>query len=817
MPRPTRPWRCGAPLALALAVGLAALGECRPARADLIFLKDGTVLQGRIRRETKLEFDPVTHEPIQIPQGFFLVDDGPRRIYFPQSQVGRLVSQKEGQTEERISYPREFTVPTVPVPPIHEVVEVTPFDAKWDRKIRVRSGGKADLVPQHLHTLTPQYANVNAVKHYAWPSYYLLRELGPEVVQQLLATHPQLTESKEYLPKGKEELRPDELAARRFRVFTFYLQAGWFDPAQEVLGRIARDLPEERARLEEARALLGKVRAREVLEEAKRRHLAGQSEAVRRLLADFPEKDAAEEVAAEARELRASVDAAAERLAEARRHLTRLAEEVKNVGGPPALAMAAWVIAGELHPDRLGRLDAFLGQAQQAERQRQAGRTPEVGPASLVSLAVTGWLLGNPAAEAKPETAVRLWRARELVLAYLRAATEPERQRLLAAYLRDKDEQARLDEVCQMIPQLPPAEPEPVPTTAAAEMRAGGAGRRSVVYQLKLPPEYTHNRPYPVLLALPPSTEKPAQTVHRWADACAENGYILAVPEWSDGSGGYGYSEREHGVVFEVLRDLRRRFQVDSDRVFLTGLYDGGIMAYDVALSHPDLFAGVVPMASAPYYFAEAYWRSSQYLPFYVVTGDRAGGSEKHVREQFTSWVQRGFPNLWVQYKGRGLEWYGGEVPGIFDWMRNKRRAFPLQQLGSDGNGGSFGTEFYSMRQSDNRFYWVTLGAIAERSCNSPDRWNSHVLPARLSGRIDPAGNEVLLRTYNVKQLTVWLGRNGKGESMVDFDRPVIVRVNVTQIGAARKVVPSLETLLRDLRDRGDRQQLFLAKIDLNL
>src|SRR5262249_41980684 len=123
----------------------------------------------------------------------------------------------------------------------------------------------------------------------------------------------------------------------------------------------------------------------------------------------------------------------------------------------------------------------------------------------------------------------------------------------------------------------------------------------------------------------------------------------------------------------------------------------------------------------------------------------------------------------------------------------------------------------YSMRPTDNRFYWLTTDAIAERSCNSPERWNPHVQPARLCARIDPAGNEVFVRAANVKQVTVWLGRNGKGEGMGDFGRPVTVRVNLTAPWSARKVTPSLETLLRDLRDRGDRQRLFLAKIDLNL
>ncbi len=61
-----------------------------------------------------------------------------------------------------------------------------------------------------------------------------------------------------------------------------------------------------------------------------------------------------------------------------------------------------------------------------------------------------------------------------------------------------------------------------------------------------------------------------------------------------------------------------------------------------------------------------------------------------------------------MEYKGRGIEWFGGEVPNIFDWMRNKQRAFPLHQLGTDGIGEAFGNEFCTMRPTDNRFYWLT-------------------------------------------------------------------------------------------------------------
>ena len=103
----------------------------------------------------------------------------------------------------------------------------------------------------------------------------------------------------------------------------------------------------------------------------------------------------------------------------------------------------------------------------------------------------------------------------------------------------------------------------------------------------------------PVLVVLHPSGEKPRDMMDRWAEAAREHGYILAAPEWTPLQGGaYGYSADDHNVVLRTLRDLKLRFQIDSDRVFLHGYRQGGNMAYDVGLSHPDLFAGVLPMAA---------------------------------------------------------------------------------------------------------------------------------------------------------------------------------------------------------------------------
>src|SRR5262249_30181353 len=157
-----------------------------------------------------------------------------------------------------------------------------------------------------------------------------------------------------------------------------------------------------------------------------------------------------------------------------------------------------------------------------------------------------------------------------------------------------------------------------------------------------------------------------------------------------------------------------------------------------------------------------------------------------------------------------------GEVPNILDWMRMKRRAFPLRQLGTDGLRTEHGNEFRTQRSADNRFYWLSTNAVEPRCQNTAAGWSWQRQPATLHARIDPLRNESVLVPFGVRQASVWLGRNSRGESMIDFDKPLTIRVNFEAKWNNKPVKPSLDTLLEDLYQRGDRQRLFLAKVDLS-
>lgn len=805
-------YRCLSALAI-LAVTLPLSTGARIARADLFIFQDGAVIEGRVKRQMTLEFDQVARDAYYMPQGFFFLDDGPRRIFFCPSKIGRIL-EKDPPTDEKLTRkdPLPLQVRPMKFPGLLGVANPTAeWNDTWSRRFvfytRNFSGRIVDLnVPQHINSLRPYWAEVQSRGRFFWGCAYLTRELGPETVQSLLASHPDFQESKNQ-PAEKR-------ASIRMRKADFFAQSGFFDLAEKELKRLLADLPDQKDRVESAIKTLTKLRAIDRIEEIKRRHLAGQHRQVRKMLGDFSSKDVPEKQMAKVEELLHEYKETEALLQETSRLLKQARQETRGDNNAMLLE-AADVIHGELDFENLGRLDSFLGQARQTERLRKAGKNPEVSAEQLVSLAISGWLLGSSSAETSVETARRLWQGRDMVLSYLNGAADKRRQLIQQHQKGTRTEAASLDELVQIIRTLPPVAAEKELPKGVAEFKTEGA-----TYAVQLPPEYRHSRPYPVLIVLHQAGEKPSDMIQRWADAAAENGYILLAPEWQIGTQDrYTYSEAEHLSVVNALRDLKRRFNVDEDRVFLFGLGEGGAMAFDVGLGHPDLFAGVLPMGAAPQFHAELCWRNAQYLPFYVVYGSQGPDHEK-LKDLFHNWViLRAYPQLWVDYKGRGVEWYAGEVPNMFDWMRNKQRIFKQRQLGSSGHGGQFGNEFCTLRSCDNHFYWLSSDDI--RFTKDLENWKSRLRtpPASLHARIDAENNRIYVETSGVGQVTIWLGRNSKGEDAIDFDKPVTVQHGLSLIPTwvNRKVPPSLDVLLEDFAQRGDRRLLFLAKIPILL
>jgi len=778
------------------AAGLMAL----PLHADVVILKDGYAIHGKVGSEIGVFFDPLTGEQIASNKlgGLNLADDGPRLTAFSAhyKRVGDVDPQNKFAALVQITRPIQYYKSRFPLPPVLDLSSKTEFNEKWQRTLIYSNPAQPRnpyRIEQQIDLLTPHYLRMMSYTH-QWASYYLTKEIGPEQVRKLLSMHPDFLE-----PKG-----PD--GDKRAKLIRFLIQADWLREAEEEIDKLEKALPAEAKRVNEFRETIAETRLDQSLAEIERAKEAGQHGFARRNLANVPKNQANAKTALKVAGLKAEYDALSTKFDKAAQHLKELA----TLAEPKLfkdLIESAVEIERELHIDSIGRLELFITLADQAATARTAMRLPQHRPEELLSAAICGWLMGNTATETSVTTARKRIKARKMALAYLRDTNSAKRRESYVTYAADADA-LPFDELEKLISLLPPPDAEKDTGDAAVTKKSGPLPEivRGVTYLLKLPPEYHHSRSYPLLIILPQGGEEPAVALKRFGDLPAQFGFVIAVLDWSTGfNTSYGGTEEEQMMVTGLVRHLRRTLQIDSDRIFLFGDGQGANFAIDMGATHPDLFAGIIPMIPAPdwqSFRVFQYWKNFQNLPVYMIVGDKAGDAVKTIRSILTEWMPRGYPAIAVSYKGRGYEWFGEELPYVFDWMSRKKRPTAFPELGKTNE------EYRTVRASSNRFYWISTDEIEPASLYNPERPARQFNPAKLQARFSE-GNQINIYEMGFKQLSIWLGKG-----TVDFAKPVTVTIANRGAPWRQLLTPRINVLLEDLYERGDRQRPYYQRID---
>ncbi len=815
-------------LSLAVSMSLALAALC-PTTAQaqkkeaLIVFKDGFFISGRVVEKRELFFDPASGAAVSIPKsgGLITLDDYVRRIYFIPGQLQEVLEQKNPANKDLMEFrrPSGNFAPKF-IFPDWTLESHTPWNNKWERNLKFYIARKDGVtgyqdMTQRIVAFTPHHIYIQTL-HFKWDMFYLTKEYGLQEVRSLLFKY--LADKKEF--KDLKEFDKRHLVAK------FLGQVGWHEAAEKELENLGSDYPNELAAIAPLKEKLKKIRADQFVEGIERAFKNGQHKEAQESLAKYATDGMAPLVSPKnqltATDLKNKYDELNEKLTQAKSLLKDLPTRLGRVN-QPFWKGAVEPILAELNHDTLNRLDSFIVFAQQHVRELEEKKKPTQTSEEVLALAVTGWLLGNGAAEPDVKNARQLFKARKLVLDYQKNDQQLLRAQTVASFTREYA--LPLDVLARLIRQLPPPFPldQDQISTDIQKLEIEVPDSNGGKYFLQLPPGYNHNRPSPVLLYLHGGKEKVENMLERhYSGLAAQHGYILAAPIWGRGlQPTYGFSEREHGIVSDCLRDLRRRLQVDSDRVFLAGYEQGADAALDIGLGHPDQFAGILPMCVNPRYFPDKCWSNAQYLPVYMVDADRQGTTSKAISDLFKNWVRGSYPALYIEYKGRGVEFFGAELPTMFDWMNRKKRFFPGRELGRWSNTAAGGEEFKTMRTCDNRFYWLSTDAIGDGHLNSSAGWDRNIIPATLQGNVS-VGNESKgkkdanvwtqfnIRTRGVKQVSLWIS-----PSAHDFTRPARIILNGTQIGGTRLIPPSAAVLLEDFYHSGDRQRLFFARVDL--
>jgi predicted esterase len=133
-------------------------------------------------------------------------------------------------------------------------------------------------------------------------------------------------------------------------------------------------------------------------------------------------------------------------------------------------------------------------------------------------------------------------------------------------------------------------------------------------YALYLPPSFDPAKRYPLVVSLHSEDSNQRLNMRQLFGMPARYGeadppdmryfpvtravdFIVACPSARGAMGYQGIAEQD---VYDMLADVERRFPVDQDRVYLTGISMGGGGALWLALSRPDVWAATAPLCPLP-------------------------------------------------------------------------------------------------------------------------------------------------------------------------------------------------------------------------
>jgi len=304
-------------------------------------------------------------------------------------------------------------------------------------------------------------------------------------------------------------------------------------------------------------------------------------------------------------------------------------------------------------------------------------------------------------------------------------------------------------------------------------------------YGLYLPPDYDPTKPYPLVISLHGAGSNHRLNLRRvfgksnaegetdveasrYFPAWQDVDYIVASP-FARGTMGYqGIAERD---VMDVLADVERRFSIDENRVYLTGLSMGGGGTFWIGLTRPDIWAAIAPVCPAPPNGTDEFAPNALHLPVHVFQG----GADPVVQPANTrEWVDRlerlGTRVEYTEYPGVGHDsWVNAYDNGqIFDWFGQFRRDPHPDRV-----------RFVSDRYAYNTAYWVRLDALL------PGR------PATIDARFTDT-NQLEVTTEALDGFTLYLA----GHPQFRAGRPVAIEIDGERLDA-----PAVDSVSFSRRD----------------
>ncbi|MCL2710554.1 MAG: alpha/beta hydrolase-fold protein [Planctomycetaceae bacterium] len=771
-------------------------------------LRDGRVIEGRMTQLSRV--DERAGTPDLIGRLIVVVDDGLRRVYFSKTQLLRpneeaLPKLEVFRTGQSVN--TEGQVYHIP----GNYANTTPFDQYGRRVLRVFHSGGVALVEQSIVELNPYYVRVTSERADQQPVNWEMR----------IATNA--------IPR--EQITPivmNIINAQNFddrmRLVRFYLEGGLYYHADAELESVMlewKDDPDVQPRLRAMSMSIRQSMYEQYINELELRWDSGQYRLVGHLLTELEqEPKLPERLFLPVRRMLQRFDDTAQRCQDIIAAMRELNEQLPDVDKNDKIPAIITEIEKELNFATLRRLTTFDLYA----------RDSQLSPDEKLAIGITGWYAGTDASNNRLAVALMLPETERLIAAYLRSGRDHLLRQRILEQLKNL-ESARPDLIAAILAtmrpplsDLPAGDPEApgyyrfkVPNPLVAPGAPRFAGVPEFHYAVQLPPDYNPHQRYPMIVTLNGS-QTPDTQIDWWVGMdrmrhAARYGYIVIAPEWNpQRKSEYDFSIFSHAAVLGSMRDALRRFSVNTDKVFISGHGIGGTAAWDIAQSHPDLWAGAVVFNGVASKYIDTYWESARHVPLYLVWGEMEGlgtGTTRkweanatvlnnHLQEQ-----HRPGDFTVVRYIGRGMENFSEEVLNVLDWMNLKQRTVAPTTF-----------EVKTIRPGDSFFWWVEMPNLLREHpgrmidpIDFPSARNA-IRPITVESRLNRGSNSIRVTTTpSVANAEVLLS-----PEMIDFRERATVTVNNNPYTPPSGMIePDIEVMLEDVRTRGDRLHPFWA------
>ncbi len=389
-----------------------------------------------------------------------------------------------------------------------------------------------------------------------------------------------------------------------------------------------------------------------------------------------------------------------------------------------------------------------------------------------------------------------------LIHRYLDTEDSVEAERLLEAILSRSD--ASIETVSHTLEVERGFQNQPTGAVPREQINIRG---RLYPLSLSIPSTYRPSKEYSLVVCLHGAGFTGEEYLERWRARLGDD-FGLACPTYPSGA---WFTRHAEDLVLETIRHVRRRFHVDLDRIFLTGMSNGGIGAWLIGMHHAPLFAGIAPMASGLDDALMPFLENLRNTPIYIIHGVKDQVMPVELSRSIVRELDAlGYPHVYREHR-REHPMAGGhyfpreELPELVAWFSEQRRNPVPSSITVVREASHFQT-----------FAWVRIDTTDQIAAFSDDLISKHdeLTKTKRYARIAVAAtatNRIEVETSHVHRYTLFLN-----DRLVDFSKPVTVETN-KQVSFRGMIVPSVETLLRQVRVRQDPRQLFPAQLSVQV